>query len=612
MAISSSTQTLFGYHGRYLHFDLSKFSFENRPLRTNELRRFIGGSGLGTYLLLKHRAAELDPLAPEAPIVLALSPFAGSPLTTTAKLAVVSKSPLTGRINDSLISGGFALAAKNNGCDAILIQGKAPRPSILVIDNGQARLEPAGRLWGQSCDQAQQTLQDRYGKRYEILTIGPAGENQVWFATISHARRHAGRGGSGAILGAKNLKAILVRGSTRCQWAHPEQLQTTARDLSRRSMGPATTKYRELGTMSNLLVFNRLHALPTHNFQQGSMANINGLSPESLAVTRTKTRTSCVACTIGCEHLLAVHGDSAGKSPADGRTTRVEYENLFALGPLCGINDPQVTLEASRRCDDLGLDTISTGGTIAFAMECVDRQLLDVPWLRFGSGEALLRAIDGIACRNELGSQLARGSRHLAQQLGGAALDLAPQVKGLELPGYEPRSMQNLALGLAVATRGADHNRTGAAEVDFSQRADRRHLTPASAELVVETENRAVLFDSLILCRFLRNTFDDFLSESADMLNLVTGWTVDAGELARTASRIVTARKLFNVRAGWHPEEDNLPARFLEQALPDDPEAKLSRDQLQAAIEAYNVARGWDTAGWIPTKLLQDLELDHL
>jgi aldehyde:ferredoxin oxidoreductase len=283
---------------------------------------------------------------------------------------------------------------------------------------------------------------------------------------------------------------------------------------------------------------------------------------------------------------------------------RVEYENLFALGPLCGIDDPDAVLAASQRCDQLGLDTISAGGTIAFAMECAQRGLLEAEWLMFGDGDALLRALNEIGCGTGLGRRLAAGSRRLAQQIGQGAIDFAPQVKGLEIPGYEPRALQTMALGFAVGTRGADHNRSSAYEVDFSDRVDRRHLTPADVHLAVESEDRAALMDSLILCKFLRGVFDDFYEEAATMLNLVTGWDLTAGELRQTAARIVTAKKLFNIRAGWRPEEDTLPARFLDRPLPGDDRALLTEQRLRAMVSAYNVHRDWSPEGWISDQAL--------
>ncbi len=573
----------FGYFGCYLRIDVSHGSVERVPLAETVLRQFIGGSGLGAWLLIEEGDPGADALAPEAPLVFAFSPLVGSPLTTSAKFAVVSKSPLTDRINDSLASSGFAIAGKRCGCDAIVIVGRAARLSALVVEDGRVRLEPADGLRAAGCQAAEAALKARLGDGFQIASIGPAGENGVRYATISHDGRHAGRGGSGAVLGSKNIKAIAVRGTRRPEWAHPRELTEYGRDLSKRSFGPATAKYRELGTAANLLTFNRLGALPTRNFQSGTFEAAVNISPEEIRTTHQRTRASCVACTIGCEHIYEV---------GDGPGVRLEYENLFALGSLCGVSDPAAVLRASRLCDDRGIDTISAGGTIAFAMECVERGWLDAPWLTFGSGDAVLRAIELVGRREGIGDLLADGSRRAAATIGHDSIAFAPQVKGLEIPGYEPRALQTMALGFAVGARGADHNRSGAYEVDFSEKVDRRRVTREAVRYAVETEDKAALMDSLIICKFLRGVFEDFYTEAADMLHRVTGWDTTAGELRETARRIVGIKRQFNLIAGWSPAEDTLPARFLDTPLPNDPAAVITRQQLEVLVTEYHRQRG--------------------
>ena len=587
---------MFAYHGRYLRIDVSRGSVERVPIAEDVLRQFIGGSGLGAWLLLEEGQSGGDPLAPNAPLIFSFSPLVGSPLTTSAKFAVVSKSPLTERINDSLAGSGFALAGKHAGGDALVIVGRAPELSVLIVDDGRVRLESAGDLRGAACDVTEETLRARLGPGYRIASIGPAGERLVRYATISHDGRHAGRGGSGAVLGSKNIKAIAVRGTQRCEWAHPRELVELSRDLSKRSFGPATEKYRELGTATNMLTFNRFGTLPTRNFQSGTFEGAVALSPEELRVTREKTRAGCVACTIGCEHIYETRALASPKLDSDGerrRGVRVEYESLFALGSLCGVGDSDAVLAACRRCDQLGIDTISAGGTIAFAMECAERGLLDEPWLKFGSGEAVLRAIDLVGQREGIGQLLAEGSRRAAAVIGQGSIAFAPQVKGLEIPGYEPRALQTMALGFAVGARGADHNRSGAYEVDFSDKVDRRHATLDSVRHAIETEDKAALMDSLILCKFLRGVFTDFHAEAAEMLRAVTGWDVTADELRATARRIVETKRQVNLLAGWTPEEDTLPERFLNAPLSSDPSAVLSRERLQELVTEYYRQRGW-------------------
>ncbi len=597
-------EIVYGYHNQYLKVDLSTGSAHTIPLEEPILRRFLGGVGLGTYILFQERPPKIAPLSAEAPLVFALSPLVGTPLTTSAKFAIVAKSPLTNRLNDALSSSHFALAAKRAGFDALVVVGACPQPSVIVIEEEKVRLEPADDVWGLSAQQTQEKLTARLGPEYHCAIIGPAGENLVRYATISHENRHAGRGGLGAVLGSKKLKAIAVTGSKRVELANPAKVVRLAKDLSGKSFGPATAKYRELGTVANLLTFNRFASLPTRNFQQGTFEQAENLSGESLNEARRMTRQSCAACTIGCEHIYQT----------GGKGVRLEYESLFALGPLCGIGDKDVVLQAAQLCDHFGLDTISTGATIAFAMECGERGLLTEPGLRFGNAETLLTLIEQIAHRTDMGNLLAEGTRRAAEQIGGGAPNFAPHVKGLEIPGYEPRALQTMALGFAVGSRGADHNRSGAYEVDFSAKVDRLAGTPEAAQLAMDTEDRAALMDSLILCKFLRGVFTDLFTESADLLGPVTGWDITGEELRRLSRRLVTLKKLYNLREGWTRAEDTLPRRFLSEGLPTgmSRQALLPHERLQAMIEAYYHARGWTRDGQVPPELLEELDLAEL
>jgi aldehyde:ferredoxin oxidoreductase len=599
---------LFGYHGRYLRIDVGTGAADIVPIDEDVLRRFIGGVGLGAWLIATENPTGADPLGAEAALVVALSPLVGSPLTTSAKFAVVALSPLTGRLCDALSSSHFAIAAKRTGVDAIVLRGASKTPRVVFID-GTGRdtpavtTRPADHLWGLSAREAEGRLRAEHGADWQVASIGPAGERRVPYATISHDGRHAGRGGLGAVLGAKGIKAVAVRGDKRVAVADPARTIALARELSARSFGPATEKYRELGTVANLLVFNRFDALPSHNFQAGHFAGAERLAADDLGPARRVARNSCAACTIGCEHVYALKGKSGG--------VRLEYESLFALGPLCGVDDPDLVLRAASLCDELGVDTISTGGTAAFLMECAERGLIDARLptgrsLRFGDGEALLDAIGSLnGADSPLADLLMLGSRRAAERIGGEAPGLAPHVKGMELPGYDPRRLRALALGLAVGTRGADHNRSGAYEADFS---DRLGSDPQPADIAlaaIETEDRAALIDSLILCKFLRGVFSDLFAESAAMLSAVTGWDVSADELRATSRRVVSARKCVNLREGWTRAEDTLPSRLLDGTRPGD----LTRSSLDASIDAYYLARGWSADGNVPDDLRAALGL---
>ena len=591
-----------GYFGRTLVVDAGAATSYVLPLSDELLRAYIGGAGLGAWLMHHLGPPGVDPLAPAAPLAYVFSPLVGTPLTTSAKFAVVAKSPLTGLLTDALASSHFAIAGKLTGYDAIVVTGACSRPSALLIDGDGARFTDAAELSGLTAAQTGTRLRQRLGRGWRVAAIGPAGERGVRYATISHDGRHAGRGGLGAVLGAKKIKAIAVRAAAKVAPADPDAVLAAARDLRARSFGPATAKYRELGTLANLLAFNAISTLPTRNFQAATFDGAPQLAAEDLAAARQVARHSCASCTIGCEHIY---------KGRDGRKTRVEYENVFALGPMCGVSDPDVVLAASARCDDLGLDTISAGGTIAWAMECAERGLIDAPWLRFGDADALLRMLEQIGERDGLGDLLAEGSRYAADQIGQGSSAFAPHVKGMEMPGYEPRTLHAMALGLAVNARGADHNRSGAYEADLSGELDRFDGGDAHVAAAVETEDRAAIMDSLILCKFLRGVFTEPFEEWAGLLSSVTGWDVDGAELRRTARRIVLAKRVYNLREGWRPADDWLPERLLSEPLrlASGREAGLTPVRLRAMIDAYYTARGLDDQGQPGQDQLTDLRL---
>ena len=594
-----------GYFGKALLVDLSTGSGRSETIEEPVLRSYIGGAGLGTWLMHKYCPARVEPLDPEAPLMFVFSPLVGTPLTTSAKFAVVAKSPLTGRLTDALASSHFAIAGKLTGHDAIVLRGACQEPSVVVIDRDRITIEPALDLLGLPAAEAEARLRDRHGPAWRVAAIGPAGERGVRYATISHDGRHAGRGGLGAVMGSKWCKAILVRAGTKVGSADPGGVLAAAKGLRERSFGAATAKYRELGTMANLLAFNAISTLPTRNFSAARFEGAAALGAEEIADLRHLARNSCASCSIGCEHIYRGPG---------GKQARMEYENVFALGPLCGVSDADAVIVASSRCDELGLDTISTGGTIAWAMECVEKGLIDAPWLRFGDAEALLRAIEEIGAREGLGALLALGSRAASQEVGRGSEAFAPHVKGLELPGYEPRTLQAMALGLAVNARGADHNRSGAYEADLSGVHDRLVGGEPHVAGAIETESRAAVMDSLILCKFLRGVFEDPFPEWAKLLELVTGWDVDADELAVTARRVVLAKRLFNLREGWTREEDWLPDRFLSESLELESgrTATLTAGRLEGMIDSYYRGRGLDEAGVPSPETVSKLSLRGL
>jgi aldehyde:ferredoxin oxidoreductase len=409
-------------------------------------------------------------------------------------------------------------------------------------------------------------------------------------------------------MGSKNLKAIALCGDRDTSVAHPREVQAIADSLRRRSLGSLTDKYRSIGTVANLSVFNRLGTLPTRNFQQATFDEADAVSGETLTDNHFSRRHGCASCTIRCERLF---------KSQDGEEQRLEYETLFALGPLCGISDPECVLQAARLCDRYGLDTISTGGTLAWAIETGAKGLLPEAQklgLRFGSGEGVLAAIHAIAGRDGVGALLAEGSRRAAMEVGSDSSGWAMHVKGLELPGYDPRSLKTMALGLAVSPRGACHNRSGAYEADFSGEVDRFRGDAARGAIVAASEDFAAVLDSLIVCKFLRKCFTDFYPEAAEILAGVTGWDYTGAELRCAGERIHTLKKLFNIRERWQPDDDWLPERLLSERLPTGVArgVGLFREELRDMLRGYYEARQWDQNGFVPEGKLEELGIATL
>jgi aldehyde:ferredoxin oxidoreductase len=402
-------------------------------------------------------------------------------------------------------------------------------------------------------------------------------------------------------MGAKNLKAIALSGDRATEVADAAGVERIAEALRQKSLSSLTDKYRKIGTVANLAVFNRLGTLPTRNFQRSTFEPAEALSGESLTENHFSRRHGCASCTIQCERLFKA---------LDGAEQRLEYETLFALGPLCGVDHPEAVLRAARLCDEYGMDTISAGGTLAWAMECSEKNLLPHGHkLRFGNAGDVFETLSAIAEREGIGVLLAQGSRRAAEEIGHGTPYWAMHVKGLELPGYEPRSLKTMALGLAVSPRGACHNRSGAYEADFSGAVDRLKADAGRGDLVARSEDFAAVLDSMIVCKFLRKCFTDFYSEGAELLSKVTGWHCSSGEFRQIGERIHTMKKLFNIREGWQPKDDWLPKRLLNEILPTGVAqgVGLTAIELSEMIQSYYRARGWGETGYVTEKKLTEL-----
>ena len=522
----------------------------------------------------------VDPLGAENAVIFAAGPFGGTAVPAGNKHALATLSPLTGLLNEGLSSSHWSAALRRCGLAAIVIFGAAERWTTLLIDGDRIEFEDAGKLIGLTARETTQALRAQCNDRsLRVCAIGIAGEHGVRYAAVENDGRQAGRGGTGAVMGAKRLKAIGLHAHGSVAIGDPIATAALAARLKERALGPKTAKYRILGTGANMRVLARMGQLPTRNFTASTFAGVESVTPERARESKgtyVELRSGCAGCPVQCEHMYKRRDD--GKPAAAS-----EYESVWAFGPNCGVDDLDAVLAAVVSCDRYGLDTISTGSAIAFAMECaqhglIARDAFGTP-LEFGNAAVLAPAIDAIAMRTGIGDLLALGVRAAAEQLGGDAPSFAMHAKGLELPGYEPRALPTYALGLAVCTRGACHNRAASYDADLRSPGVERTAAERVA-LTIDAEDYALIWDSLVLCKFIRDCFADFYLEAAELWTAVTGLSLDAHVLRSSAQRTWERKRRINARQGWTADDDRLPARLFTP-LDDGPYSGTAIDPLE-------------------------------
>ena len=608
---------MYYYAGRVLHVDLATERSRIAPIDEQTLRAYVGGVGLGTRLLLDELKPGVDPLGPDNVIVLANSAFAGTVVPTATKYAFVAKSPLTGYIGDTISGSFFSQTMKRADWDAIVITGKARRLSYLFIDDDRAYVRDAAALKGMDCWDTEEAIRHEIDDQMvKVASIGLAGENLVRYACLGNDKgRQAGRTGPGAVMGSKNLKAIAIRGSKPIKVANSRELFELCVAYGKVSQGPLTQKYRAPGTVGNVLTCQHLGILPTRNFQSGVFAHAEEVSGERMMKLYTEKSIACAGCTIACEQVAKAH-----EAPYNDARVSVDYESLWALGPLCGVHNMDAIIKACDLCDRYGLDTMSTGVVIAWAMECFERGILtrddtdglDLSWGDHGSVIALIHKI--VRREPGIGDLLADGVKRASEKVGQGSEAFAMHGKGLELAGYEPRGLQTYALGMAVGTRGSCHNRSPGYEPDMGGKVNRFVAEASRGQLVKDLEDYAAAFDSLVICKFFRKCFTDFWSEAAHLYELSTGLSMSADDLRKVGERVCNIKKLFNIREGWTVAEDWLPARCFDDPLPEGASAgqAIKREDLRMMIDAYYQARGWTADGLIPAEKLAALDLSDV
>ncbi|MCX8153034.1 MAG: aldehyde ferredoxin oxidoreductase family protein [Candidatus Bathyarchaeota archaeon] len=609
---------LYGYAGRILYVDLNTGKTRVENLSEDYAKKYIGGIGLGMRLWLDNSKAGVDPLSPDNPLVLSLGPISGTMFPTAGNgHAFVAKSPATFGIGEAVAHGTFGAELKRAGYDAVIIKGKAEKPVYLWIDDDSVQLLDASHLMGKSPAETEDAIKDELGDYYiRVAAIGLAGEKLSRIACIMNEKtRAAGRTGLGAVMGSKNLKAIAVRGTRDIVPAKPEEFMEMVKEFHERMKGPATQKYRTLGTPENVLVHNALHCMPTRNYNNAHFENAEKVSGEVLNEKFVAKIIGCSSCAMRCEHEVVVP-----EGPYKGTMTRMEYETLWSMGPYCGIDKLDAIIKGMEICNYYGIDAISAGVIVAFAMDCYENGLLSKEDLdgidaHFGNADALLRLLEKMGKREGIGDILAEGVRIAAQKIGKGAEKLAQHIKGLEVTGYDLRCLKTAALGFAVSFRGADHNRHGAYAFDVKGKVDRLKAEKGRGKMVRDMEDVYALIDSFIVCKFSRGTYYKELQDMAKLYTLVTGIEMTPEELKKSGERINTIARVINIREGFSRKDDTLPWKVMNVPIPDDGPVKgavVTQEELDLLLDDYYESRGWTLEGVPKVAKLKELGMDDV
>ena len=609
---------MYGYAGKILHVDLTTGKTYTEPLNEDYAKKYIGGIGLGMRLWLDNSKAGVDPFSPENPLVLATGPTSGTIWPTGGNgHAFVAKSPQSYGIGESKSHGSFGTELKRAGYDAVIFHGKAEKPVYVWIDDDSVQILDASHLWGKSPAETEDIIKEDLGDYYiRVAAIGPAGEKLVRIACIINEKsRAAGRCGMGAVMGSKNLKAIAVRGTHDVTVAKPDEFLEFVKEFHERMKGPATKKYRTLGTPENVLVHNALHCMPTRNYNNAHFEAAEKVSGEYLNERYVAKIIGCSSCAMRCEHVCVVN-----EGPYKGAMARVEYEPLWALGPYCGIDRLDAIIKGSELCNYYGMDSISAGVIVGFAMDCYENGILtqkdmDGIEARFGNHEALVKLLEKMGKREGIGDILAEGVKFAAEKIGKGAEKLAQHIKGVEVTGYDLRCLKTAALGFAVSFRGADHNRHGAYAFDVKGKFNRLKYEKGRAKAVKDIEDVYTIIDSLIICKFSRGTYYKEFEDLAKLYTLVTGWETTPEEMRLKGERINNLARVINVREGLGRKDDTLPWKVMNVPIPDEGPSKgayVTQEELDMMLDDYYEVRGWTRDG-IPTpEKLKALGMDDL
>ncbi|WP_248618343.1 aldehyde ferredoxin oxidoreductase family protein [Natroniella sulfidigena] len=592
-----------------LRVNLTNQEVTEEEISKELIKEYLGGRGLASKILYDEIDPKVDPLSPDNKLIFATGLLTGTSASTGGRYMVVTKGPLTGTIASSNSGGFFGAELKFTGYDLIILEGKADSPVYLSIVDGQVELKDATDVWGKTVPETTDYLQQQVGdEKAKVSCIGPAGENQVLFAAIMNEKnRAAGRTGVGAVMGSKNLKAVVVRANEKKVEYDKQALIEVVKKHTKilKEDGVTGEGLPALGTKVLDNIINENGIYPTRNFQEGTFADVAEVSGEALVEKGyLKSNKACYACPISCGRDTKLPNGRSGEGP--------EYESGWSFGADCGVNDLNAITEANFMCNELGLDTISAGATIAAAMELYEKdyieqeELEDGPELKFGSSEAIVYYTKAMAYREGFGDQLAEGSYRLAENKG--YLEASMSVKKQELPAYDPRGVQGQGLNYATSNRGGCHVRgymISPEVLGVPEKLDPQELK-GKPEWVKIFQDLTAVIDSIGMCLF--TSFALQAEDYRDLVNVAAGFDLSVEELLAAGDRIYNLERLFNLDAGIDPQEDTLPKRLLEEPLPDGPH-QGSVAKLDQLLPNYYTERGWDEEGIPTAEKLTELNL---
>jgi aldehyde:ferredoxin oxidoreductase len=611
----------YGYNGKILRVDLTNGSISEEQPDEAIYRTYGGGSALSLYYLLKELKPGTDPLGPDNKLLFMSSAISGAPLVGLSRYTVAARSPLTGGFGEAEAGGFWGPELKFAGFDGVILEGSSPRPVYLWINNGQAEIRDASGIWGKDTGEAQKVIREELGdKLIRVAQCGQAGENLVRYACVLNELKHVnGRTGMGAVMGSKKIRAIAVRGTAKPPLADPEKMRDIAKKvLELLPKSPMAQNFKKFGTPMFVMPLNEAGILPTRNFQQGQFEGAQAISGEKMTDTILLKTEGCYACGIHCKRAVKVEGKYAANPEYGGP----EYETIGSLGSVCGIGNLEAIAHGNEMCNRWGLDTISTGMCIAFAMECTERGILsakdtDGIDLRFGNADGMIEMIRKIAFREGFGETLADGIKPAAEKIGKGAEEYALHIKGQELPLHDPRGKAGVGMGFALSPTGADHieaphDTTFMAETPMLNSIKPLGiLAPMPSTIFGPNKVRQFahiqpifsFFNCLGICNFSAAPYSaTTLPMIAEALEAITGWNTSLFEIMELGERAITMARMFNVREGFTSKDDYLPERLYEVLeAGTEREKKISREQFADALRLYYEALGWDPETGIPT-----------